>query len=308
MQNPGACKSMIETWTKLQVSDLVEETQIRQFQKQKVELTVLDLFRVLSRQQNKFVFSTVATEGMLDAEMINKMLNTNKRAQSKSLSELSRFDLIQRKSGKYYITSLGKIIYDLQIRAENMLTLRHNLKVVDSIKDFADNRRNEVINCIIKDEYAKHLLMQSDRRVSYSKQNKLTEKEEHPPLHGNIMILEDESDLLFTYEEILREEGYDVYGFIDPFKALETLLDFYNFKGKKIDLLIADISMPRLNGLQAYKTFKAVDETIKTLFVSALADAHELLRVYPGDDSVQLLKKPIGKDHLIREVRSLLSL
>jgi len=36
--------------------------------------------------------------------------------------------------------------------------------------------------------------------------------------------------------------------------------------------------MPRLNGLQAYKTFKAVDETIKTLSVSALADAHELLR------------------------------
>jgi len=66
--------------------------------------------------------------------------------------------------------------------------------------------------------------------------------------------------------------------------------------------------MPRLNGLQAYKTFKAVDENIKTLFVSALAEAHELLRVYPGDDSVQLLKKPIGKDHLIREVRSLLSL
>jgi YesN/AraC family two-component response regulator len=44
-------------------------------------------------------------------------------------------------------------------------------------------------------------------------------------------------------------------------------------KGKKIDLLIVDISMPRLNGLQAYKTFKAVDENIKTLFVSALADA-----------------------------------
>jgi CheY-like chemotaxis protein/predicted transcriptional regulator len=290
------------------LKDMVEQTQTRQFQKQMAQLTVLDLFKILSKQQNMFVFSSVATEGMFHAETINKTLNSNKKAQNKSLSELSRIDLIRRKSGKYSLTSLGKIIYDLQIRAESMLTQRHNLKVVDSIEDFADNRRNEVINCIIKDEHAKHLLMQSDRRVSYSKQNNLTEKEEHPPLHGNIMILEDESDLLFTYEEILREEGYDVYGFIDPFRALETLLDFYNFKRKKIDLLIADISMPRLNGLQAYKTFKAVDESIKTLFVSALADAHELLRVYPGDDSVQLLKKPICKDHLIREVRSLLSL
>jgi CheY-like chemotaxis protein len=73
-------------------------------------------------------------------------------------------------------------------------------------------------------------------------------------------------------------------------------------------LLIVDIRMPKLNGLQVYRTFKAVDENVKTLFVSALAEADELLRIYPGDDSVQLLKKPIDKDYLIKEVRHLLSI
>ena len=97
-----------------------------------------------------------------------------------------------------------------------------------------------------------------------------------------------------------------MYGFVDPYEALEALLDFYNSKGKKIDLLIVNISMPRLNGLQAYKTFKAVDESIKTLFVSALAEANELLRVCSGDNGIQLLKKPIDKDRFIKEVRRLL--
>jgi CheY-like chemotaxis protein len=290
----------------------VLEEQTRQAQKQKSGITLLDIFRVLSKQKNLLVFRTIAAEGAIDREMIEKLMKITRRDRSTSLSELFRIDLIRRKSGKYCLTSLGKLIYDWQIREENVLSLRHNLKVIDAIEDFALEDRNEIINCIIKDTHARDLLMQYNRGLSSRIQNKLDEKKEirkeNHLSRSNIMVIEDEPDLLFCYKAILQEEGHNVYGFVDPYEALEALLDFYNSKGTKIDLLIADISMPRLNGLQAYKTFKAVDETIKTLFVSALADAHELLRVYPGDDSVQLLKKPIGKDHLIREVRSLLSL
>jgi CheY-like chemotaxis protein len=243
--------------------------------------------------------------------MIEKLLKMNGRDRSTSLSELFKIDLIRRKAGKYRLTSLGKLIYDLHIREENMLSLRHNLKVVDSIEDFAHEHRNEIISCIIKDTHIRDLLTQDDLGVSSSVQNKLDEKEEKRKEHHlsrrNIMIIEDEPDLLFTYESILQEEGHNVYGFVDPYKALEALLDFYN-SNEKIDLLIVDIKMPKLNGFQVYKTFKSVDENVKTLFVSALADADELLRVYPGDDSIQLLKKPINKDYFIEEVRHLLSI
>jgi CheY-like chemotaxis protein len=290
-----------------------KQAQARKAHEQKSELTLLDILRVLSRQQNMFVFRTIAIQRIIDREMINKLLNMSRSDQSKSLSELFRLDLIRRKSGKYCLTSLGKLIYDWQIRAENMLSLRHNLKVVDSIEHFADNHRNEIINCVIKDPHAKDLLMQHDLDLSSRIQNTFNAKEEERekdslPLPRNIMIIEDEPDLLFTYKLILQEEGYNVYGFVDPYKALEALLDFYNSNEKKIDLLIVDIRMPKLNGLQVYRTFKAVDENVKTIFVSALAEADELLRVYPGDDSVQLLKKPIDKDYFIKEVGYLLSI
>jgi CheY-like chemotaxis protein len=288
----------------------VLEEQTRQAQKQKSGITLLDIFRVLSKQKNLLVFRTIAAEGVIDREMIEKLMKINRRDRSTSLSELFRIDLIRKKSGKYCLTSLGSLIYDWQIREENMLSLRHNLKVIDAIEDFALEDRNEIINCIIKDTHARDLLMQYNRGLSSRIQNKLDEKKEirkeNHLSRSNIMVIEDEPDLLFCYKAILQEEGHNVYGFVDPYEALEALLDFYNSKGKKIDLLIVNISMPRLNGLQAYKTFKAVDESIKTLFVSALAEANELLRVCSGDNGIQLLKKPIDKDRFIEEVRRLL--
>jgi CheY-like chemotaxis protein len=289
---------------------MLGKEQTSQFQEQNLELDLLEMFRVLSKKPNMFVFNAIAKEKVIDGALIEKALNMKRSDKRKSLSELFRMDLIRRKSGKYCLTSLGKLIYDLQNRVEIMLSLSHTLKVVDSIEDFSDKHRNEIISCIIKDTHARDLLMQYNRGLSSRIQNKLDEKQEirkeNHLSRSNIMIIEDEPDLLFTYEEILRNEGLEVYGFVDPCKALETLLDFYNFKGKKIDLLIVDIRMPRLNGLQVYKTFKSVDENIKTLFVSALAEADELLRVYPGDESVQLLRKPIDKDYFIKEVKRLL--
>jgi CheY-like chemotaxis protein len=285
------------------------EKQTRQAQKQNSEVTILDIFRVLSKPKNLFVFRTIAAKGTLNEEMIEKLLKMNRSDRSTSLSELFKIDLIRRKARKYCLTSLGKLIYDLHITEENMLSLRHNLKVIDSIEDFAHEHRNEIISCIIKDTHVQDLLMQDDLGVSSRVQNKLNEqeeiREEHHLSRRNIMIIEDEPDLLFTYKSILEEEGYNIYGFVDPYKALEAMLDFYNSK-EKIDLLIVDIRMPKLNGLQVYKTFKSVDENVKTLFVSALSDADELLRVYPGDDGIQLLKKPIHKGNFIREVRRLL--
>jgi CheY-like chemotaxis protein len=281
-------------------------------QTQKLEpIITAEILRVLSSQRNLLVFRLIASEKIVDREIIRKKLNMKRSNQSKSLSDLLKVDLIRRKSGAYCLTSIGKIVHYLETEVENIVSLYHRLKVVDAIDDFPDDRRNEIISRIVDDPRVKEILLKDSRALKSHIHTKLDENgvnnKEHNLLGRNIVIIDDEPDLTYTFQSILLEEGHNVYGFSDPYKALNSILDLYASKGK-IDLLIVDIRMPRLNGLQVYKTFKAIDENIRTLFVSALSEADELLRIYTGDDNFEFLKKPVDRDSLIKEVRRLLLL
>jgi CheY-like chemotaxis protein/predicted transcriptional regulator len=284
---------------------------ISQTQKLEPIITLTEILRVLSSQRNLLVFRLIASEKIVDREIIRKKLNMKRSNQSKSLSDLLKVDLIRRKPGAYCLTSIGKIVLYLETEVENIVSLYHRLRVVDAIDDFPDDHRNEIISRIVDDPRVKEILLKDSRALKSHIHTKLDENgvnnKEHNLLRRNVVIIDDEPDLTYTFKSILLEEGHNVYGFSDPYKALNSILDLYASKGK-IDLLIVDIRMPRLNGLQVYKTLKAIDENIRTLFVSALSEADELLRIYPGDDNIELLKKPVDRDSLIKEVRRLLLL
>ncbi len=64
----------------------------------------------------------------------------------------------------------------------------------------------------------------------------------------NILLIDDDEDVLFTFESIIRNEGYNVTSYSDSNKALAHLssLDPYYY-----DLIVTDIRMPVLNGFQS---------------------------------------------------------
>ena len=83
----------------------------------------------------------------------------------------------------------------------------------------------------------------------------------------NILIVEDEPDLIYTYKEILQDEGYNVDTFTDPYAALRQ---FAEIDPSYYGLVLLDIRMPRLNGLQLYYRIKAINHNTKIIFVTAL--------------------------------------
>jgi two-component system, OmpR family, response regulator ChvI len=119
----------------------------------------------------------------------------------------------------------------------------------------------------------------------------------------NIMIVDDEPDALLTYKTFLATEDYNVDAFTDPQQALKC---FATKKPSYYNLVVMDIRMPGLNGLQLYYRLKAMNMSVKILFVSALDAAGELISILPDINHRDIIKKPIDEEHFVSAVRTIL--
>jgi CheY-like chemotaxis protein len=121
---------------------------------------------------------------------------------------------------------------------------------------------------------------------------------------ANIMLVDDEPDTLFTYKTFLISEGYTVEAFTNSTKALKHFAEMNS--SSYYNLVVMDIRMPGLNGLQLYYRLMAMNKAIKVLFVSALDAIEELVSVLPSVSYNNILRKPVEKEYFINKIRSLL--
>ena len=128
--------------------------------------------------------------------------------------------------------------------------------------------------------------------------------------NGEILVYTDDDIQAFPtwlegiYESFLKNDGYEIITFIDPSDALNYIKDLSNFD----DLLVTlDIRMKNLNGIQLYQQIKAIDPTIKILFVTALDILDELLTIVPGISKEQIMRKPVDKKIFTNTVKKLLT-
>ena len=68
----------------------------------------------------------------------------------------------------------------------------------------------------------------------------------------NILIVDDEELIRDVIKEYSTNEGYNVYEASDGFEALDII------KKEKIDVIVLDIMMPKLDGFSAYKEIKNI--------------------------------------------------
>jgi CheY-like chemotaxis protein len=118
-----------------------------------------------------------------------------------------------------------------------------------------------------------------------------------------VMIVDDEPDILMTFSMTLREHGIYSETFTN---SADALLRFTEAGPSYFGLVILDIRMPVLNGLQLYKIMNAQRKDTKFLFVSALDYAAEFIQMLPDIGTENVLSKPIGKDTLVERVVDLL--
>jgi two-component system, OmpR family, response regulator ChvI len=120
----------------------------------------------------------------------------------------------------------------------------------------------------------------------------------------NIMLVDDEPDVLFTYKCFLSSRGYNVVTFTNP---REALIHFVQSDPSYYGLVILDIRMPNLNGLQLFHKFREIDHKIKIIFVSAVDGAAELVSLLPDLKEENIMKKPVNQTTFLEKVEQILS-
>jgi predicted transcriptional regulator len=124
--------------------------------------SVSDIIRAISNDKSLVLFNTIALAGEDRSIMISRLNLTRKQYYSK-ISELTSAGLIQRNNGKFFLTSLGKVVYEAHILIGQALQLLPKLKAIDSIEssEFPNSELIKVIDSLITDVSLKQILISS---------------------------------------------------------------------------------------------------------------------------------------------------
>lgn len=115
----------------------------------------------------------------------------------------------------------------------------------------------------------------------------------------NVMIIDDEPDALLSLKMFLEDKPYGVEVFSN---AKEALQKFALLGPSHYNLVISDIRMPDMNGLELYNRLKAINRNVRVIFVTALDIAQELISILPGLKEKDVIRKPISRSEFIEIV------
>src|SRR5260370_37696263 len=80
--------------------------------------------------------------------------------------------------------------------------------------------------------------------------------------HGTILIAEDEEPLRRVAKRVLEREGYTVLVATNGRQALDLI------RARPVDLVISDLMMPQMTGLDLYHALRGARIHVKFLFTS----------------------------------------
>lgn len=111
-----------------------------------------------------------------------------------------------------------------------------------------------------------------------------------------ILVCDDDKEIVEAIEIYLTQEGYEVVKAYDGIQAIQTL------KNEKVDLLIIDVMMPRLDGVRATLKIRE-NNTLPIIILSAKSeDADKILGLNVGADDY--VTKPFNPLELVARVKS----
>ena len=121
--------------------------------------------------------------------------------------------------------------------------------------------------------------------------------------NNRILLVDNEPDIALAFKIGLEDNGFVVDAFNDPQLASA------NFKDGLYDVLLLDIKMPKMNGIEFYQRMKEIDKKVKVCFITA-SEIHYYEKitqeVFPTLGVRRLIRKPIKIIDLVKDLKQVL--
>ena len=119
---------------------------------------------------------------------------------------------------------------------------------------------------------------------------------DHQMTDSSILLIDDEEVLLEVVSDDLRESGYTVTTAVSGEEGLKS------FKAHEFDLVIIDLKMENMDGLEVSRQIKQMNPEIPVMILTgygSMETAIEAIRL----DLDDYLTKPVNRDDLLKKIR-----
>lgn len=109
----------------------------------------------------------------------------------------------------------------------------------------------------------------------------------------SILIVEDDIDLIEIYKEILELHEFDVETALNGEEGVKKYIE------KRPSLVIMDGDMPILDGYEAFKQIKKIDNNANVIIVTGFSEFEPKSQEAIKEGLMKVISKPLGIEQLL---------
>ncbi|MGA2602701.1 MAG: response regulator [Verrucomicrobiia bacterium] len=109
-----------------------------------------------------------------------------------------------------------------------------------------------------------------------------------------ILLVDDDVEVLKALTKVLEKDGYGVL----PYSDAQSAMDSINRTKQRFDLVVTDVSMPKVNGGSFLGALKTAFPKVPVIVITAFGDWGQYMNMLQGG-AYEYLSKPLEKNQLL---------
>ena len=130
-----------------------------------VSICIAGILKALSDDKSLVLFNMVAFTLALNTAVVMNRLGLTRKQYYLRMNRLINAGLVMRKSSKYFLTSIGKVVYESHMLIGHAIENYWMLRAIDSIEtsppnhDISAEERKRIIDTLIESDNIKNILL-----------------------------------------------------------------------------------------------------------------------------------------------------